>query len=285
MANPDYSTIAGGQLNFCENNATYGFIGGGQQQDINGAYAVAVGGAFNLIGINDDASAILAGFSNNIAASTTHAVIIGNFGTNSTSKSILLSPIGTAGNNMLHVTSTASTNLGPLLVQAGNAFSPGNFAGVGGVLKYDLTLYTNLNGAGTMSNLANFSIRAHTLTNNGDTVRAYWAGTMPAATANTNQFQIVYGSQTILDTGLQIASNCNWRAEVTIIRSGSTAQHAEGHFEWGPGGAVPFVYTNSNLEIVQTNGIATLLALKGGARIGGAHTNNSFRVYWDPSMP
>jgi hypothetical protein len=152
----------------------------------------------------------------------------------------------------------------------------------GGTYYYGSGLFTNLNAAGTMSNLANVSIAAHVLTNNGDSIHAMWGGVMPSAAANTNQFQIIYGSQTIIDTGLQIASNTVFRAEVFINRTGNTAQHVEGRFEWGPGGGVPFALTNANLELVQTNGIATLLALKGGARAVGAHTNNSFRVWFDP---
>src|SRR5207247_1008048 len=116
---------------------------------------------------------------------------------------------------------------------------------------------------------------------NGDTVHLIGSGVMPAAAAETNQFQVTYGSQTPLDTGLQIASNTTFRAECWITRTGQTSQHFEGRFEWGPGGGVPFTVTNVNLELTQTNGIATLLALKGGARSLGAHTNNFFRVWYE----
>jgi len=171
----------------------------------------------------------------------------------------------------------ASSNL---LVKAGQSVSN---AWVGGLIYWSTTSFTNLNALATMSNLANVLIPAHVLTNNGDTIHAVWGGIMPNALINTNEFQIVFGSQTILDTGLQIGSNTAFRAEAWITRTGNTAQHAEGRFEWGPGGAVPFAFTNANLELAQTNGIDTSLALKGGARRGGAHTNNSFRVYYDPA--
>lgn len=144
---------------------------------------------------------------------------------------------------------------------------------------FSTTSFTNLNGTGTLSNLANVSIPAHTLTNNGDCIMAEWHGVMASALANTNQFQIVYGSQTILDTGLLPASNTTFFARMKITRTGNTAQHTDGYFRWGPGGGVSFAFTNTNLEIAQTNGIATTLALRGAARRVGAHTNNLFQVF------
>lgn len=169
-----------------------------------------------------------------------------------------------------------------LVLRPGNGPNQSN-AVVSGMIKYDGNSYTNLNAAGTLSNLASVLIPGNTLTNNGDSLRAEWGGVMPSAAANTNEFTIVYGSQTILDTGLQIASNTTFNAWCKIWRTGNTAQHAEAHFEWGPGGAVPFAFTNVNLEIVQTNGINTTLALQGAARRVGAHTNNSLSVFYQPA--
>ncbi len=143
---------------------------------------------------------------------------------------------------------------------------------------------TNFSADGTFTNLAAYSVPAHTLTNALDMVRSDWGGKMADATANTNNFQIVYGSQTILDTGLNIASNCAFRAWVEITRTGNTAQHAEAHLEWGPGGGVPFAYTNVNIEITQTNGINTTLSLRGAARRLFAHTNNFMRVQYFPAL-
>ena len=161
-------------------------------------------------------------------------------------------------------------------VSTSNAF-------VGGTLYVVNTAYTNLNALSTLSNLANLSVPAHTITNNGDSLWATWGGIFPVATANTNQFQIVFGATTILDTGLQISSNCSFRASCQIYRTATSAQHAEGHFEWGPGGGVPWAYTNSNLEMAVDTGAAQTLALKGAARRVGAHTNNSFMIEYKPA--
>ena len=145
------------------------------------------------------------------------------------------------------------------------------------------TAFTNLNGAGTMSNLANMSITGNTLTNNGDTLFAEWGIKLQNTKENTNQFQFFYGATTMLDTGLQIASNCTVRATCTISRTGNASQHVEAHLEWGPGGGTPFAFTNANLEMAENNGIANILKAMGGARAVGAHTNNFFRVEWKPT--
>jgi hypothetical protein len=145
------------------------------------------------------------------------------------------------------------------------------------------TAFTNLNGAGTMSNLSSVSITGNTLTNNGDTLFAEWGIKLQITKENTNQFQLLYGATTMLDTGLQIASNCTVRATCTISRTGNASQHVEAHLEWGPGGGTPFAFTNANLEMAENNGIANILKAMGGARAVGAHTNNFFRVEWKPT--
>ena len=167
----------------------------------------------------------------------------------------------------------------PVLAGSGasNAFVGGViFKRVGG-------LFTNLNAAAaTLTNLDSVVVAAHTLTNNGDTIRAEWAITRPAALVNTNQFQIIYGSQTLLDTGLMIGSNSPVRAWCEITRTGNTSQHVEARLEWGPGGGAPFAFTNANIEIAQTNGINTTLKMMGAARRVGAFTNNFFRLTYEP---
>ncbi len=165
-------------------------------------------------------------------------------------------------------------------VQAGGSSS--NAIG-GGKLFWSTTLFTNLNTAAALSNLANVTIAGNVLTNNGDVIHAKWGGVYTNTFVNTNQFQIVFGSQTILDTGLQPSSNSVWFGEVWITRTGNTAQHAEAYFDWGFGSGAPFGRTNVNLEIAQTNGINTTLALKGAARIAAAVTNNSFFVWYEPA--
>lgn len=167
-----------------------------------------------------------------------------------------------------------------LLVRSGQSTSN---AWVGGVIYLDLTANrTNLNATvTTFTNLSTNTIPAHTLTNNGDAVVAEWSGKMANAAVNTNNFRILLGSQTVLDTGLQISSNCPWNAQVKIIRTGNTEQLVIGHFEWGPNGGIPWVYTNVNIVTSQTNGISTYIALQSSARRVGAHTNNYFRLKYE----
>jgi len=148
---------------------------------------------------------------------------------------------------------------------------------------YSLASFTNLNGTpGTLTNLGNYSIPAHTITNNGDRIVAEWGGVLANAQANTNEFQITYGGTTILDTGLQISSNTTFRARLTVARSGTSAQHCEGYFEWGPGGGVPFAFTNVNMETTIDAGVAQTVALKGASQRVGAHTNNLFTLEYKP---
>ena len=158
--------------------------------------------------------------------------------------------------------------------------SPSNSFG-GGLMFFSTSLFTNLNATATLSNLANVMIPANTLTNAGDTIWAAWGVKLANGVVNTNQFQVRYGSATLLDTGLQVSSNTAVSVRVVIMRTGNTSQHVEAWLSWGPGGGVPFTSTNVNMEISETNGIPNLLALRGAARRLGAHTNNGFRVSWD----
>ena len=153
---------------------------------------------------------------------------------------------------------------------------------MGGLYYFSTENYTNLNGTpGTLTNLGAATISGNTLTNTGDAFRAEWEGALQTSKENTNRFQIVYGSQTILDTGLQISSNATFNAWCKVRRlAGENAQRAYAHFEWGGASGAPFAFTNATLDLVQTNGIDTVLALKGSAQAAGAHTNNSFQVFY-----
>jgi hypothetical protein len=284
-----WCTISGGFDNDIDDNAHFSVIGGGRGNQINGSStnSTIAGGYNNLIEANAPFGNILGGFDNYIDASGDYGTIsgysnqlsalgahtIGHNATNQTPHSIL---IRTGPTNWFHVGPRGSTNQGRLMV--GDTAS-GTYGRVGGTFYESGLSYTNLNGANTFSNLASRSIAGNTLSNAGDMVFAEWAGIMPAALENTNDLQINWGSQTVVRTGLQTASNTAWRAQcwITCGTSG-TAQHAEGRIEWGPGGGVPFAFTNSNLELTQTNGIATVLALQSAARRVGAITNNSFRL-------
>lgn len=177
----------------------------------------------------------------------------------------------------------ASSNL---LVKVGQSVSN---AWVGGTMVYSLDNYTNLNGnVATFTNLANAVVPGNALTNKGDMIRAFWGGVSATAMQNTQNFQIVYGGTTILDTGLQIGSNYLYRASVEITRSGNSAQHVDAKLEWLPNAlgltGLPWISTNEMFEIAENNGINNTLALKVSARRVGALTNTQFRVYYDPAV-
>lgn len=174
------------------------------------------------------------------------------------------------------VSNLVATNI---TVRAGASTSN---AFVGGTIYFSKTSFTNLNALGTLSNLASVLIGAHTITNNGDMIRATWDGRTANALANTNQFQISFGGTTLLDTGLLPASNTVFRAWAEVTRTGTSAQHVEAGLDWGPSTGISFIRTNVNLETTINTGIAQTLALLGAARRVGAHTNNSFRVAFDP---
>lgn len=182
-------------------------------------------------------------------------------------------------NNTIPVLTNA-TVVNPLGVAIVTATNVGTFSVAGGLVYFDLASYTNLNGTGTLTNLASVSLPAHVLTNTGDALRAQWGGKMPLATANTNRFTIELGSTVILDTGLLTASNTVFNAEVLIVRTGPSAQHVEAVFTWGPGNGAPWIRTNVNVNLTLDNGVARNLSLRGAARRGGAHTNNSLFIQW-----
>lgn len=286
QVNPDWGTIAGGATNFIQNNATYGFIGGGRGNDINSIETVVGGGVGNIININAAAGQILGGLSNNLINPTALGVVIGNFGTNATDKSILLSPAGTHSLNRMHIAGDGTTNTGNMIVKAGVS---AGWAKVGG------TLYsTNLpvvNAGVAETNLASYTIPAHVLSNLNSTIVIEASGSMQKSVVGTNQIRLLYGSEVLMDTGLQTASNGWYRIRATIAASSLTAGFTNqfttaDHFWWGTGvTGMPFRDTNFNTWATQTNGISTLLRLATTSRRNGGITNESFLVRWWPNAP
>lgn len=148
---------------------------------------------------------------------------------------------------------------------------------VGGTLFISTATWTNLNPTGTISNLATVSIVGSTLANAGDQLLGVWSGNFPNALENTQDLRIRFGGTTILDTGTQTASNCTWSAWVRVVRTGAATEHCDAHLEWGPGGGVPFSFTNVNSEIAETlTSTLNLQMQSNGSRRSGAVTNNFF---------
>jgi len=168
-----------------------------------------------------------------------------------------------------------------LLVSAGLSASN---SWVGGTYWWSTAGFTNHTATAGLTNLATNIVSGNLLTNNGDAVHIQWRIKMANLVPNTNQFQIIYGSETVLDTGLLPSSNSVCTADLWITRTGNTSQNAQGRLEWGPGSGASYAYTNTNVELVQTNGIATIFQLRHGARRVGAVTNNWTRAWFDPAV-
>lgn len=155
---------------------------------------------------------------------------------------------------------------------------------VGGRLYYDTRKYTNLNStATTFTNLATNIISGLTHTNIGDISTHEWTGRFQNSAASTNNFQVIFGSETPFDSGLQIASNTVWRVTTKIIVLGDTSQLIDTRLEWGPGGGVPFAFTNVLYYAAQTNGVDTGIALRGASRRGMSLTNELYMSRYDPA--
>jgi len=154
---------------------------------------------------------------------------------------------------------------------------------VSGTVWTDTTATANPTSNGTPAAVSSIVIPSTALLNNGDSLVFLCRGIMPAAEANTNQFQVVFGSSTILDTGLQTASNTAYTVEATLTRTADVGLVVHGRCEWGPGGGVPFVVTNAVASILETNSVATALSLRSTARRQGSHTNLFTSLRWFPA--
>lgn len=150
----------------------------------------------------------------------------------------------------------------------------------GGTLYYSLTAIAyNTGGPQT---LGTYTVPAHCITNNGDRIIAEWGGVTANTAANTNTLQLFWGGTQILSTGTQICSNTTWSASAKIIRSGIGTQHVEATISWGPGGGVPFAFTNANIEMAIDAGVAQAVAIKAASTMTAGGTNNSFVVRYEP---
>jgi len=131
-----YSTIGGGNKNLVNaDTGTNATIGGGVGNITSSINTTIGGGALNIIENLAEQATIGGGFTNYIstASSAVFATIpggvsnrvnsapmawtLGSFGTNATPMSLLFSPSGTHGSNRLHVTATATTNIGLLEIR------------------------------------------------------------------------------------------------------------------------------------------------------------------------
>jgi hypothetical protein len=129
------------------------------------------------------------------------------------------------------------------------------------------------------TNLHVVTVGAHVLTNANDRLLVRASGRF-AATSNTKQVQLVFGSEDVFDSGAFVANTGAYTLDCEIIRTGNTAQSCNCSFNGGTN--VVYVRTSS-LNLAQTNGIATVLKITGTAAGDGDITNRTMTVEWRPS--
>lgn len=151
---------------------------------------------------------------------------------------------------------------------------------VGGrVSNYAATInYTNCCAGGTLTNLASSSFPANGLANSGDTISFTAVGKF-SLTGQSKRIVVTYGSQDLLDTGLQAVSNGTWVVQGSVTRWGA-AQYYWARLSWNR--AVAGGGTNVSGWIAQTNDTATLLRIQGAANVVSSITNECLFVDWQP---
>lgn len=134
------------------------------------------------------------------------------------------------------------------------------------------------------TNLFVAHIPPHQLTNVGSRVEVQIAGRYGAAFAGANTNSLVFGSETLLNTGSQASSNCAFTIRATITSTGPTSQSISASLAWG-GVGTPYAQTNVVARTVQTNGISTALRYSVHPTANnGAITNEAYSVTYFPAQ-
>ncbi len=258
------------------------------KQDTNGARSILsarVDGGSMLSTTNDSGSPF--------SRYTTNANAMDRwvFGTHQSTNVWVIQP---ASYSDVIVATTGSLTLAGSITLSGSVTATNGFrqpAGAGtsnawaiGMVHLDSASRTNHSTTGSYTNLSTFTVPAHTLTNNGDTVIASWSGVM---LAGTNKFFLGYGSITnVLDvSGLTNGHGLSgWKASMRITRTGNTGQRILAEMQFNPGFGIPYSYTNQPIDIAETNGIDNLLRLQGSAIRAGGITNNFFDLEFRPAI-
>lgn len=164
---------------------------------------------------------------------------------------------------------------GDIAVQAGMSTSN---AWVGGMIYYNFSSLTNCCAGGTTTNLAPMLSAGGMLTNNGDTLEFVATGRF-SLTGQSKRLIVNYGSQALLDSGLQAVSNGAWRIDGFITRVGPESQYYQASLRWDRG--VMGGGTNSSGRLVQTNWLGMILQVQGAANVVSSITNEMFWArYW-----
>lgn len=183
-------------------------------------------------------------------------------------------------NAAVQASQTMRVNAGTVLV-SGNLYTTGSNgvanAAAGGTIAIVSTPVASAGASET--NLITYAVPANTLTNLNDRLRFRFAGNF-AATANSKDLKVVYGSQTLLDTTAQIVNSGAWTIEGEIIRTGNTSQEVSAEFH---GAGVTLFTTAAVGVLAQTNGISTTLKMTSTAAGNGDVTNRTLVVMYYPA--
>lgn len=284
LTGADYSMIGGGRSNNIPDVSDFAFIGGGLFNQTGGGgnavnFNAILGGVGNITEDQADMASVGGGAKNRAGADFTFipggasnnanavmASAIGNFITNATTLTTTIGHGAFGGNNRaLRVGTNGAVVL-----------NHGGPAAVGGT--YLITNTPIASAGASETNLQVVTIGAHVLTNDQERITFRASGNF-AATANTKQIKVIFGSETLLDTGAQIVNTGSWVIEGEIIRTGNTSHTASAEYH---GAGVTLFTTASAVSLAQTNGIATVLKLTGTAAGDGDITNRTLVVEWHP---
>jgi hypothetical protein len=207
----------------------------------------------------------------------------GSFGTNSANfanagTSIVTNSLSVLGSGQNGMDNLTVTNFA-LAVKAGVTAASSNYW-PGGLFYVLNQGFTNKIGDAALTNASSVVVRAGMLTNLYDQVEVNVSGASQAATATTNQIKVLYGSETIFDSGLGGMSNSAWRAQIFITRTGNSNQLCQATL-WG--GTLGGTTTNFNVGLLQTNGIDTTLQVQLASRKPGGITNDFIQAKLYPS--
>lgn len=170
-----------------------------------------------------------------------------------------------------------------LAVKAGGSSSNGVVAGT---LFKGVTIpaYTNLNTTiATFTNAFFYINPAHTLTNTGDSVITTWRGDF---LVGTNNLKLIYGVETVLDTGAITNATGGWEAVMEVTRTGASAAYANGTVKFTQASGTPLAsggIIGRTVTLASVHGSANTNLLQIASNRAGAVSNNFMRVVYEPA--
>lgn len=89
---------------------------------------------------------------------------------------------------------------------------------------------SNANSGGGVTDLTSYTLQPNVLQKNGYNLEIIAYGTY-AANANNKQIKLLFGSSTLLDTGVFAASGGTWKITAIVTRTGAATQSAIGNVD------------------------------------------------------